>query len=203
VSPFLTALLAALDESGISKTELARRIGRSQPQVTRICNGQTASPPKDTVDAIEGALGVSPGRLWDLLHGRADVGPNRPARWVLPLYGTVPAGNPVEADAAPPEMVDLLDKLGDDVFLLKLRGVSMEGDAMLEGDFVAVRRTRQPNHGDIVVANVDGEDTVKRLFHRRGGWELVGSHPDFPPRRISNAERLGIVGVVVGLVRLY
>jgi len=89
-----------------------------------------------------------------------------------------------------------------DVFLLRLRGVSMSGDAMLEGDIAAVRRSRQPNQGAIVVATVDGLDTVSTV-HCRGVRELVGAHPDRPPRRMSVRNGWVPCRVVVELVRLY
>jgi repressor LexA len=68
-----------------------------------------------------------------------------------------------------------------DLFALRVRGDSMNGAAILDGDIVIVRRQAKAENGEIVVAQVDGEATVKRLRIRRGRVELHPENPDFEP----------------------
>ncbi|MDX1605114.1 MAG: transcriptional repressor LexA, partial [Candidatus Competibacterales bacterium] len=81
----------------------------------------------------------------------------------LALLGQVPAGQPLEAV----EQVETRYALGalfpKADYLLRVRGESMKEAGILDGDLVAVRRTDEARHGEIVVARLDGEDTIKRL----------------------------------------
>jgi repressor LexA len=86
----------------------------------------------------------------------------------------------------------------DRAFVVKVRGRSMEGAGIRDGD-LAVLEKKEPKAGDVVAALVDGEVTLKRLVTERRGWFLKSENPDFPdltPRR-----DLEVQGVLVGLVR--
>ncbi len=122
----------------------------------------------------------------------------------LPVIGRVAAGSPLLAEAN----VQRRWAIDPAVFhpradyLLEVKGLSMLNAGILEGDLVAVHSTREARDGQIVVARVRDEVTVKRL-HRRGGMiELVAENPAFAPMHFD-PERDGVVieGVVVGLVR--
>mgnify|MGYP006152331619 CR=1 FL=1 len=85
--------------------------------------------------------------------------------------------------------------------LCRVRGESMRDAGLLDGDMVVVERNRPTKSGDIVVALVDNEMTVKYLFPLAGpgGWVLKPAHPDYPD--ILARESLEVVGVVVGMFR--
>jgi len=88
--------------------------------------------------------------------------------------------------------------LGTD-FLLRVRGDSMNGAGILEGDLVQVRRQPAAEDGDVVVAVVGEEGVVKRLRRRGGAYQLESANPRYPPITVD----FHIVGKVVGLVRRY
>ena len=83
----------------------------------------------------------------------------------------------------------------------RVRGDSMKDAGILEGDMVVVERNRPTKAGDIVVALVDNELTVKYLFPKKGaqGWVLKPANPDYPD--IVAHQSLEVLGVVVGMFR--
>jgi DNA polymerase V len=87
-------------------------------------------------------------------------------------------------------------------FLFTVKGDSMSGAAIEEGDLIIVDRSRTARHNNIVVAVVDGEYTVKRLYKQSGQVELRPENPKYHPIRFDDKHgELAIWGVVVGLVR--
>ena len=119
----------------------------------------------------------------------------------LPLIGSVAAGSPllatenqrgrVQMDAA------LFSPRAD--YLLQVRGNSMTGVGILDGDLLAVHKTTEARDGQIVVARLGDEVTVKRLAKRDGKIELLAENPDYPPIPVDDS--LMIEGLAVGLVR--
>ncbi len=124
---------------------------------------------------------------------------------VVPLLGAIRAGAPVESFP----VSTLLDiprwLLGDgEHFALQVVGDSMAGEGILHGDTVLVHRQPVPRAGDVVVALVRGEATIKRFFPLGDGVvELRPSNPSYLPIRVRPMEEddLLIQGVVVGLIR--
>jgi DNA polymerase V len=86
-------------------------------------------------------------------------------------------------------------------FVFTLKGDSMCGAGLMDGDKIVVDRAAEPKHGDIVVAVVGQDYTVKRLYKRDGKVELHPENPDFPAIRFSEGEELVVWGVVTGVVR--
>jgi len=121
--------------------------------------------------------------------------------WV-PLVGWVVAGTPVLSE----ENIEgycALDGsvVPEDAFLLRVRGDSMIGDHIQDGDLILVRPQPGAEDGAIVVAMVDGETTVKRLRRRTDGIELIPSHPAMEPLSIGEDVQLRIIGQVVAVLR--
>lgn len=122
----------------------------------------------------------------------------------LPLIGSVAAGSPILAveNIQRRYTLDpgLFSPRAD--FLLRVHGMSMRDAGILEGDLLAVHRSSEAHHGQIVVARLDDEVTVKR-FHQQGDMiQLIAKHPDFAPITVNTGTRtLAIEGVVVGLIR--
>ena len=109
-------------------------------------------------------------------------------------------GFPSPADDYQAEMVDLnrlMLRHPDASFLARAVGESMTGAGIHDGDVLAVDRSMMPQDGDIVVACIEGEYTVKRLSKRADSAALVAENPAFPPIVVRNAEDLRIFGVVV------
>ncbi len=121
----------------------------------------------------------------------------------IPVLGQVAAGQPVLADALPDELLQLDAALlpGGDVFALRVSGDSMVDAGIYEDDLVFVQRRSEARDGEVVVAVVDGETTVKTLRRRGGMVVLEPANTAMEPIRIAPNERLELAGVVVGLYR--
>lgn len=122
----------------------------------------------------------------------------------LPLLGVVAAGSPIEslpgADtiAVPPDLL----RSGEH-FVLRVRGDSMVDDGIQDGDYVIVHSTGHAADGEVVVALLDGEVTLKRIFRRgQGVVRLQPANAAMAPLDVP-ADRLRVQGVVVGLLRRY
>ncbi|MEJ2698463.1 MAG: transcriptional repressor LexA [Desulfuromonadales bacterium] len=120
----------------------------------------------------------------------------------LPLAGIVAAGRPIEAIETPdtievpPSMVG-----GGEHFVLEVRGDSMVGDGILDGDYVVVRKQAVAENGQTVVALIGGEATVKRLHRKGSRIELHPANPAMAPIIVENEESFRLEGVVVGVIR--
>jgi repressor LexA len=123
----------------------------------------------------------------------------------LPLVGRVAAGAPILAQ----ENVLGRHPVDPNLFrprahyLLQVRGLSMRDAGMLDGDWVAVHKTKEIRDGQIVVARLGDDVTVKTYQRRRNGVELVPANPDFDPIVVTGdaASELAIEGRVVGVIR--
>jgi repressor LexA len=121
----------------------------------------------------------------------------------LPLIGTVAAGSPLLAVenllGRVPFSPDLFSPRPD--YLLKVRGNSMTGAGILDGDLLAVHKTGEAKNGQIVVARLGDEVTVKRLKYKGGRVELIAENPDYASIIVSRGTVFAIEGVAVGLIR--
>ncbi len=120
----------------------------------------------------------------------------------LPLVGRIAAGTPVLAV----ENIEALVSLNRfrDCFLLKVKGDSMKEAGILDGDMVIVRPQSSAGNGEIVVALLDNEATVKRLHQTQQNIVLEPANPDFSPIVLDTTRcDCQIIGVVVGLLRNY
>jgi repressor LexA len=118
----------------------------------------------------------------------------------LPVVGQVAAGQPVLADENIEEYVPVPGIAGGDdgEFVLRVKGDSMKDAGILEGDYVIVRRQETAGDGDIVVALVGEEATVKRFFRENDHVRLQPENETMEPIRTREAQ---VLGRVVGLCR--
>lgn len=122
----------------------------------------------------------------------------------LPLAGTVAAGKPIEAIETPDTLEVPPSMVGSgEHFVLRVAGDSMIGDGIIDGDYVVVRKQATAEHGQTVVALLDNEATVKRLYRRGDRVELHPANPTMQPIIVNNLESFRIEGVVVGVIRHY
>lgn len=121
----------------------------------------------------------------------------------LPLLGRIAAGRPVEA-MENPETISLTDfTRSKDVFVLEVRGDSMQDEAILDGDYILVEKTSVASNGDIVVALVDGtETTLKRIYKEGDKVRLQPSNAAMQPILVP-AAAVRIQGRVIGVLRKY
>ena len=86
-------------------------------------------------------------------------------------------------------------------YLLKVKGLSMRDAGILDGDLLAIKKTSEARNGQIVVARIDDDVTVKRL-HRKGSHiELLPENPDFDPIVIQPGQDFSLEGIALGLIR--
>ena len=88
-------------------------------------------------------------------------------------------------------------------YAFAVKGQSMRDAGIHDGDKVLVDRSINPKHGQIVVAVVNGDYTIKRLHSVAGCIELHAENPEFLPRKFQDGEHLEVWGVVVGVIRRY
>ena len=179
-----------------TRAELSSHFGFRSPNAAE---AQLRALEKKSVISIErgSARGIS------LLPLAADILPasaNRP----LPLIGRVAAGSPILAQ----QNIEDEYRVDPSLFsrkphyLLRVEGMSMQDAGILDGDLLAVHRTPEARNGQIVVARVDDEVTVKR-FRRRGFLvQLVPENIDFSPIEVDlRRQELAIEGLGVGVIR--
>ena len=120
----------------------------------------------------------------------------------VPLLGTVTAGLPITAIEEVEEYIPVPNLRGnsDSYFALHVRGDSMVGAGILDGDIIVVKKTPVCRNGDIVVALIDDEATVKRIYKEKGYFRLMPENPAYEPIIV---EEVTILGKVAALVRNY
>jgi DNA polymerase V len=131
---------------------------------------------------------------------------SEPTAQELRLLSRISAGFPSPATDYVEEGLDLNKYLVDRPaasFLFAVQGESMTGAGIMDGDRVIVDRSRTARHNDIVVAEIDGEYTLKRLFQSGGRIELRPENPAYPIITLKDGDELRIWGVVAGVVRRY
>ena len=130
---------------------------------------------------------------------------NRPGRLMdLPVVGRVAAGAPILAE----EHVQGRYQVDPNMFtpradyLLKVKGLSMRDIGILDGDLLAVHKTSEARSGQVVVARIADEVTVKRLRRRGHSVQLLAENPEFDPIELDlRTDELAIEGIAVGVIR--
>ena len=122
----------------------------------------------------------------------------------IPIVGRVAAGSPILAMENIEGSV-IIDpsfiKTTEDAFALRVRGDSMINAGIFEGDIVIVSPNQKGNNGDIIVAMLDDEVTVKRLEMKNNSIKLIPENKDYRPIEINEKSRFSIIGKVKGVVR--
>lgn len=121
----------------------------------------------------------------------------------LPVLGRVAAGTPIGADIGSDDYV-LLDRnvfFPSPDYLLKVKGDSMRDEGIFDGDLIGVHRTRDARSGQIVVARIDDEITVKLLRIGKERILLLPRNPDYAPIEVAPDQDFSIEGLYCGLVR--
>ncbi len=122
----------------------------------------------------------------------------------IPLLGYVEAGFPSPAEEQALDRVTMEDLLlgsREKMYLLRVKGLSMVDAGIFEGDLLLVERTENARLGDIVVANLDGEWTVKYLREKRGKRYLEAANEEYPD--LWPEQSLEVGGVVRSVIRTY
>jgi repressor LexA len=136
-------------------------------------------------------------RAIELLVGKARKA-MKPAG--LPLVGEVAAGQPVLAEERIEDYLDVPDVIGGTGgdYILRVKGDSMKDAGILQGDYVVVRPAPTADDGEIVVAMIEDEATVKRFFQDSDGVRLEAENDAYRPIKTTDAK---LLGKVVGMFR--
>jgi repressor LexA len=148
----------------------------------------------------DGLIELAPGQKRGIRLARGR-GPGQAV--ALAVLGRVAAGTPIGADIGLDRQLWLDRSLFSLVpdYLLVVQGDSMVDDGILDGDLVGVRRASDARNGQVVVARVDGELTIKRLEQRSDGIRLLPRNPAHAPIVVAPDQDFAIEGVYCGLVR--
>lgn len=156
----------------------------------------------------KGYLTLLPGKARGIRLVGATKVSRRDERLDLPILGRVAAGPPIGAGAGfDAEGIERHLRLDRSLFslvpdyLLRVHGDSMRDDAILDGDLVAVQRATQARDGQVVVARIDDEITIKRLSLGADRITLLPRNPDYAPIEIQPGQDFAIEGLYCGLIR--
>jgi len=124
-------------------------------------------------------------------------------RLAVPLVGRVAAGSPILAQEHIEQTYSLQRSLfaQQPDYLLRVSGMSMQGAGIMEGDLLAVRHSHDAVNGQIVVARLGEDVTVKRFYRHPDRIELRAENPDFKPIFVQPGEPFALEGLAVGLIR--
>lgn len=132
-----------------------------------------------------------------------------PLPWRVPrplFLSRVPAGFPSPAEDYVEGTLDLNEHLivhKEATFFVRVRGDSMAGAGIRSGDLLVVDRAREAQDGDIVIAVIDGELTVKRLHMRAGRISLAPENPCYRPIELKDGQELTVWGVVTSCIHKF
>jgi repressor LexA len=157
--------------------------------------------------AARGYLTLLPGKARGIRLPGSGAAGHREASLALPVLGRVAAGAPIGADAGVQRVLRFdpaLFPLRPD-YLLRVQGDSMRDEGILDGDLVAVKRSGDARNGQVVVARLDGELTIKRLQLAGpapgAAVRLLPRNPEYAPIEVAPGQDFAIEGVFCGLVR--
>jgi DNA polymerase V len=122
------------------------------------------------------------------------------------LSGSVVAGFPSPAEQyqeTPLDLNELLVRRPAATFFVTVRGDSMTGEGIRDGDLLVVDRSLRPASGDIIIACVDGEFTVKTYRRDKDGVRLEPAHPDYPVIRLRPGQELDYFGKVTACIHRF
>ena len=125
------------------------------------------------------------------------------SRLALPLVGRVAAGNPILAQEHIEQTYSVESSLFQQKpdYLLRVRGMSMRDAGIMDGDLLAIKQGKEAKNGQIVVARLGDEVTVKRFHRHLNQIELRAENPDFQPIFVQSGEPFELEGLAVGLIR--
>ena len=183
----------------------------SQAEIARAFGFKGVRGAQYHLEALEaaGIVERSPGRARSLRLLQLPDGPRQaelPANddiLQLPVLGQVAAGVPIGADIGS-EQVVLMDRAfftPTPDYLLKVKGDSMRDEGIFDGDLIGVHRTSEARNGQVVIARIDDEITVKLLKIAQGRIRLLPRNPDYAPIEVQPGQDFAIEGLYCGLVR--
>lgn len=201
-------LLSEIQKTGMSYRELSEKTGLPKSAIQRYAVGETDKIPIDRLELIARALGTSAAYLmgWESEPATFSLPSNvTPISEMhmqrVPMLGEIAAGVPIMAEEDYETFVDTPIRCD---FALTVRGDSME-PTYLNGDVVYIRRQDDVDEGQVAAVVVDGDATLKHVYHIRNGVQLVSDNPRYSPMifTLPDCDSIRILGKVMGYTRMY
>jgi len=181
-------------------------------EIARALGFKSANAAEDHLKALarKGAIALTAGASRGIRlnagpddHAVPDHAPSALAQLLLPIIGRVAAGSPVLAAEHIEREIGVEPALFSQApdYLLKVQGSSMRDAGILDGDLLAVKKASDARNGQIVVARLGDDVTVKRLSRSGRDITLLPENPDFQPIRITAGDDFSLEGIAVGLIR--
>lgn len=206
-----TRLMNLKTENGLTTDALSERSGVPKGTINKLLNGETRNPTTQTLRRLAEALncpleallckpedipGVRKLSQTPQLRNADDLLPALKKR--VPLLGTIAAGTPIHCE----EDIESAEAAGAAIrcdFALRIRGDSMIGARIHDGDIVFIRKQDDVLDGQIAAVLVDGEATLKRVYHIPNGLQLLSENPKYPPMLFTypDHESIRILGLAV------
>ncbi|MBQ8506473.1 MAG: helix-turn-helix domain-containing protein [Clostridia bacterium] len=203
----LREILARLKtENGLTTDALSRASGVPKGTLNKLLNGETRNPTGATLKKIADALSCPVELFYSrpanvnaylaTLKNAGDIVSVR--RRAIPLLGEIAAGTPILAEESA-ELVYCDDSLHCDC-ALRVRGDSMVGARIHDGDLVFLRLQDDVDDGEIAAVVLDDEATLKRVYHIKNGLQLIAENPRYKPMvfTLDECTSIRIVGKAVG-----
>ncbi|MFV9473561.1 transcriptional repressor LexA [Advenella sp. RU8] len=185
-----------------TRAEIAKTLGFKSPNAA-----------EDHLKALakKGAIVLTAGASRGIRLATSNPGPShqeesfldKVSQVLLPVVGHVAAGNPILAAEHIDREINVDPSLFTQQpdFLLKVKGQSMKDIGILDGDLLAVKKYPEARNGQVIVARIENEVTVKRFIKRASHIELLPENPDFAPIIVRSNQEFSIEGIAVGLIR--
>jgi DNA polymerase V len=195
-------------------TPLGPRLARRLEAACGVEEGWLDRSHEDVVDGRSSPLSASPSS--DSSDGLDLLPTDQGTDALLGVFGpgsaltmpqvdhSTPAGFPSPAADFQVNAVDLVDQMGlnqPTTFIARVRGLSMLGKGIDDGDLLVINRAVTPKHGQTVVAVIDNELTCKTLYQRNGLVKLQAANPDFPDIVPREGQTMTIWGVVTAVIK--
>lgn len=205
-------LIKIMNDLGVTQAELSKRTGIGQSSLSAYMMGKY-EPKQDNIGKIARALGVAPSYLlgWDdeqpmVSEPQTIYGGNIfefPESVMVPVYGKISAGTPIEAIEDIEEYIDVPKKWIDAG--KKIIGLVVDGDSMypryMDGDVVVIECGADFHSGDDCAVYVNGyEATIKQVKRTTDGVELIPVNTAYAPKRYKNGE-YSVLGVILEMRR--
>lgn len=188
-------------ENGLTTEQLSQRSGVPKGTLNKLLNGETKNPTGQTLKKLADALNCPVELLYPdgglrTLRNAQDILPVH--RRALPLLGEIAAGVPIYADEQF-EITTCDESLRCD-FALRVRGDSMTGARICDGDLVFIRSQDDVDDGEIAAVMLNDEATLKRVYHIKNGLQLLPMNPKYAPMvfTLDECESIRILGKAVG-----
>lgn len=179
-------------EKKLTYDEIAKISGVSRRTVAGFFSGDSAysNPSVTTLTAIENALGIKNNPV---IQDEVDLNDN----YLIPLLGSVVAGVPIESQQDLEGYIYISHRPAEEYFALRVHGESMKNAGIIDKSVLVCHKQEYAENGEIVVAMLNGEQTVKRYKLHGNNVYLMPENPDFLPIPVTATDNFIILGKVV------